>query len=337
MKASAEVLTKRASSHPIGRHLLSLIGHTPLLSLSRLERETPGVKLLAKAEWFNPGGSVKDRAAASIIKDAEARGLVRPGITLLDATSGNTGVAYAMISAAKGYRLRLCIPKNANAQVLAILRAHGAEVELTDPLQGSDGAIREARRLAHEQPDRFVYLDQYNNPANWKAHYDTTAVEIWEQTKRTVTHFVAGLGTTGTFTGTSRRLKELNPDIRAMAVQPEGAFHGLEGLKHLESSIVPGIYDPLLADETMFISTEEADLAVQRLTTDEGLLIGPSSGAALAAGLKLAKQLADTRTPAVLRHGSGRHPEQSRMGAVLVMIFPDSGHRYLSEGPFGTV
>ena len=299
--------------------MLDLIGNTPLLSLSRLERETPGVTLCAKAEWCNPGGSVKDRAAASIIREAEARGVIREGVTLLDATSGNTGVAYAMISTAKGYRLRLCVPKNANPQVLAILRAYGAELTLTDPLQGSDGAIREARRVAQEHPGRFVYLDQYNNPANWKAHYETTSVEIWEQTKRAVTHFVAGLGTTGTFTGTSRRLKELNPSIRTIAVQPDSAFHGLEGLKHLDSAIVPGIYDPQLPDETLFISTEEAYHAVQRLTTEEGLLVGPSSGAALAAGLTLAKTLSAV-------HTSG----------VVVMIFPDSGHRYLAEGLFAS-
>ena len=319
MKASADVLTQRTSRKPIGQPLLSLIGRTPLLSLTHLERETPGVTLLAKAEWLNPGGSVKDRAAASIIHEAEALGLIRTGVTLLDATSGNTGVAYAMISAAKRYRLRLCIPKNANPQVLALLRAYGAELTLTDPLQGSDGSIREARRLAHSHPGEFLYLDQYNNPANWKAHYDTTAVEIWEQTKRAVTHFIAGLGTTGTFTGTSRRLQAFNPAIRAVAVQPDGALHGLEGLKHLDAAIVPGIYDPQLPDETVFVSTEEAYEAVQRLTSEEGLLVGPSSGAALAASLHVAKTLSVTRTP-----------------AVIVMIFPDSGHRYLSEGLFGS-
>jgi cysteine synthase B len=313
LKASADLLSPRVSRRPIGHQILGLIGKTPLLSLSHLERATPGVKLLAKAEWFNPGGSVKDRAAASIINDAETRGLIRDGVTLLDATSGNTGVAYAMISAAKGYRLRLCIPKNANPQVLSILRAYGAELTLTDPLQGSDGAICEARRVAEERPGAFLYLDQYNNPANWKAHYETTAVEVWEQTKRAVTHFIAGLGTTGTFTGASRRLKEFNPTIRVIAVQPDSAFHGLEGLKHLDSAIVPGIYDPQLPDETVFVSTEDAYDALQHLTHEEGLLVGPSSGAALAAGLQLANTLSETRTP-----------------ATIVMIFPDSGHRYLT-------
>ena len=304
----------RVSSKP----LLQLIGKTPLLSLARVEREFPGVRLFAKAEWFNPGGSVKDRAAASIIADAEASGRLHRGMSILDASSGNTAVAYAMIAAAKGYRATLCVPKNASPQVLGLLRAYGAEVVPTDPLQGSDGAIREARRLAAEFPDRFVYLDQYNNPANWQAHYRTTAVEIWEQTKGTVTHFVAGLGTTGTFTGTSRRLKELNAQIRTIAVQPDSSFHGLEGLKHLDSAIVPGIYDPSLPDETMFISTESAYDAVRRLAEQEGFLAGPSSGAALAASLQVADVLASV----------------SDAPAIIVMVFPDSGARYVTEGIF---
>ena len=301
------------------RGVLGLIGHTPLLPLTHFERDFPGVRLFAKAEWFNPGGSVKDRAAASIIADAEAAGRLRDGVTLLDATSGNTGVAYAMIGAVKGYRVTLCAPKNANPQVLGLLRAYGAGVVLTDPLQGSDGAIREARRLAAEHPTRFLYLDQYNNPANWQAHYRTTAGEIWEQTRGAVTHFVAGLGTTGTFTGTSRRLKELNPGIQVVAVQPDAPFHGLEGLKHLESAIVPGIYDPALPDDTRFVSTEDADEASQRLARREGFLVGPSSGAALAASLQLADELASPSrdTP-----------------ATIVLVFPDSGARYVTEGLF---
>jgi cysteine synthase B len=300
--------------------LLQLIGRTPLLSLSRIERDVPGVRLFAKAEWFNPGGSVKDRAAASIIAAAERSGALRDGLRLLDATSGNTGIAYAMIAAAKGYRATLCVPKNANAQVLATLRAFGAEVVLTDPLQGSDGAIREARRLTEELPDSFVYLDQYNNPANWQAHYHTTALEIWEDTGGAVTHFVAGLGTTGTFTGTARRLKELNPDIRAIAVQPDAPLHGLEGLKHLDSALVPGIYDASLADEMLLISTEAAYEAVRRLAEQEGLLVGPSSGAALTAGLTVANALA----------ASSPDPP-----ALLVLIFPDAGARYAAEGLLG--
>ena len=313
------VKTARFAPAISAKPLLQLIGKTPLLSLARIERDVPGVRLFAKAEWFNPGGSVKDRAAASMIAEAEASGRLRHGAALLDATSGNTGIAYAMIAAAKGYRATLCVPKNANPQVLGLLRAYGAEVVTTDPLQGSDGAIREARRLAAENPTTFVYLDQYNNPANWQAHYHTTAVEIWEQTKGTVTHFIAGLGTTGTFTGTSRRLKTFNPTIQAIAVQPDAAFHGLEGLKHLESSIVPGIYDPAVPDETVFISTEDAYAAMRRLAEQEGIVVGPSSGAALAASLQLARRLA------------GASFESS---PTIVMIFPDSGARYVAEGFF---
>lgn len=310
---------------PSAKQLLALIGNTPLLELAKIQSGFPGVRLFAKAEWFNPGGSVKDRAAASIIADAEASGRLpacreaggRKGPALLDATSGNTGVAYAMIAAAKGYRATLCVPRNANPQVLALLRAYGAEIVPTDPLQGSDGAIREARRLAAEHPTEFLYLDQYNNPANWQAHYRGTGLEIWEQTQGAVTHFVAGLGTTGTFIGTSRRLKELNPRLRAVAVQPDAGFHGLEGLKHLDSAIVPGIYDPSLPDETVCVSTEAAYEAVQLLAREGGILVGPSGGAALAASLKVAQEL------------DGRE-------AVLVTLFPDSGARYVAEGFFGT-
>jgi len=297
--------------------VLELIGGTPLLRLARLEADYPGVSLAAKAEWFNPGGSVKDRAAASIIADAKARGLVRPGTILLDATSGNTGVAYAMIAAAKGYRLRLCVPANANPQVLGLLRAYGVDVTETDALQGSDGAILEARRLVAEQPERYVYLDQYNNPANWQAHYRTTAEEIWQQTGGSITRFVAGLGTTGTFTGTARRLKELNRDLQAVAVQPDSGFHGLEGLKHLDTAIMPGIYDAALPDRTIFMPTEAAYKAAQRLASAEGVLVGPSSGAALAASLQIASELV----------------EAGRAG-VIVAVFPDSGARYVSEGLF---
>jgi len=309
----------RASRKPakLGRGLLELIGNTPLLPLLRLEREFPGVRLFAKAEWFNPGGSVKDRAAASIVADAEASGRLRNGAALLDASSGNTAVAYAMIAVAKGYRATLCVPKNANPQVLALLKTYGAEVVPTDPLQGSDGAIREARRLAAEHPDKFIYLDQYNNPANWQAHYRTTAEEIWQQTKGTVTHFIAGLGTTGTFIGTVRRLKELNPMLRAIAVQPDAALHGLEGLKHLESAIMPGIYDPSMPDDTVFMPTETAYDAVERLVRQEGLLVGASSGAALAASLRVAQELA-----------------AARRSGVIVTIFPDSGARYVTEDLF---
>lgn len=311
----------RNDSTVLERDVLNLIGNTPLISLSAFERTTPGVRLFAKAEWCNPGGSVKDRAAASIIAEAEASGRLTPERTILDASSGNTAVAYAMIASVKGYRATLCVPSNANPSVIEQLNAYGAEVILTDPLQGSDGAIREARRLAAAHPEQFIYLDQYNNPANWHAHYRTTAVEIWEQTRGTVTHVVAGLGTTGTFTGTSRRLKELNPAIQAIAVQPDNALHGLEGLKHLDSALVPGIYDPSLPDATQFISTDEAYEAIQQLVEQQGILVGPSSGAALAASLHLARTLAGVpyHTP-----------------PVIVTVFPDSGARYAAEGLVST-
>ncbi len=317
LRVSAEAPLRAESARPMGRSLLSLIGNTPLLSLPHIERDLPGVRLLAKAEWFNPGGAVKDRAAMSIIADAEQRGLIVPGKRLLDASSGNTAVAYAMIARAKGYQVTLCVPRNANPQVQSILRSYGAELVLTDPLQGSDGAIREARHLVQAQPDRYIYLDQYNNPANWQAHYRTTALEIWEQTAHQVTHFVAGLGTTGTFTGTARRLKELNQKVRALAVQPDAPFHGLEGLKHLESALVPGIYDPTLPDETIFVSTEDAYRTARRLADEEGLLVGPSSAAALVASLRVGHAVS----------GSGGE-------AVIVMVFPDSGARYIAEGLF---
>ena len=306
-----------AVRQPIGRDLLSLIGNTPLLSFNQADRAFADVRLFAKAEWLNPGGAVKDRAAASIIADAEARGALAGNKVILDASSGNTAIAYAMIGAAKGYRVTLCVPKNANPQVLAILRSYDAELVLTDPLQGSDGAILEARRLAQAHPERYVYLDQYNNPANWQAHYRTTGVEVWEQTRGQVTHFVAGLGTTGTFTGTARRLKAYNPAVRAVAVQPDASFHGLEGLKHIESALVPGIYDPALPDETVFVSTDDAYAAVRRLVVEEGLLVGPSSGAALAASLRVA----------------GRLQANGETGCI-VMVFPDSGARYAAEGLF---
>lgn len=314
-KTNAKTYHRSAASP--ARGLLKLIGNTPLIPLTTVQREVPGVRLFAKLEWFNPGGSVKDRAAASIIADAEASGKLTPQVRLLDASSGNTAIAYAMIAAVKGYRTTLCVPKNVNAQVLGLLRTYGAEIILTDPLEGSDGAIRQARRLAAERPNEFLYLDQYNNPANWKAHYRTTAQEIWRQTEGTVTHFVAGLGTTGTFTGTTRRLKELNPLLYAVAVEPEAALHGLEGLKHLETALVPGIYDATLVDETIFLSTETAEKAVQRLAQQEGLLVGPSSGAAFAASLSLAKRLVSRE-----------------MSETIVMVFPDSGARHAAEGVF---
>lgn len=290
--------------------ILSRIGKTPLIPLRRIGQDVPHVTLLAKAEWFNPGGSVKDRAALAIIADAQQRGLLDKNRILLDATSGNTGVAYAMIGAAKGYRVKLCVPANASPEILKTMRAFGAETVLTSPLESSDGAIREARRLIQEDPRRYFYADQYNNPANWRAHYENTGPEIWRETQGAVTHFVAGLGTSGTFMGTGRRLKEMNPSIRLISVQPDSSLHGLEGLKHMATSIVPGIYDTSLADRNLEIKTEDAYAFVKRLAAEEDLLAGISSGAALAAGLKIARQIEN---------------------GVIVMIFPDGGSRYLDE------
>src|SRR5215468_2982628 len=238
--------------------VLDLIGRTPLVRLPHFEREVPGVELYAKAEWQNPGGSVKDRAAFRMITDGEASGRLRPGLTIVDATSGNTGIAYAMVGAARGYQVLLCLPENASPERKLILRALGAELVLTSPLEGTDGAIREARRLVAADPDRYFYPDQYNNEANWRAHFDTTAPEIIEQTSGRLTHFVAGLGTSGTFIGTGRRLRQFNASIKVISFQPDSPFHGLEGLKHMESAIVPPIYDATLADEDLRVGTERA-------------------------------------------------------------------------------
>lgn len=287
-----------------------LVGNTPLLRLRNIAATSPNVEIYAKAEWFNPGGSVKDRPALSMILDGERTGALIPGKIILDATSGNTGIAYAWIGAARGYDVKLALPQNASEERKRILNSYGAELVLTSPLEGSDGAIREARRLYAENADLYFYPDQYNNPANWQAHYETTAIEIWEQTAGRVTHFIAGLGTSGTFVGTTRRLKELNPRIRAISFQPDSPFHGLEGLKHMESAIVPGIYDSTIADESHEIGTEQAHEYTRRLGKKEGLLVGVSSGAALACALKVA---------------------QSIESGVIVTVFPDAGDKYLSE------
>lgn len=299
-----------------GSSVLDMIGRTPLVRLHRFERETPGVELYAKAEWQNPGGSVKDRPAARMILDGEASGALTPERTIIDATSGNTGIAYAMVGAARGYKVKLCLPENASPERKLILRALGAELVLTSPLEGTDGAIREARRLVAEDPDRYFYPDQYNNESNWRAHYDTTAPEIFEQTSGRITHFVAGLGTSGTFVGTGRRLRKMNPAIKLISFQPDTPFHGLEGLKHMATAIVPGIYDPALADEDLAIGTERAYAMVRRLAREEGLLGGISSGAAVAAMLDVA----------------ARAPN----GSVVVTIFPDGASKYLTES-FWTV
>jgi S-sulfo-L-cysteine synthase (O-acetyl-L-serine-dependent) len=297
--------------------ILDLIGNTPLVRLQRIEQEVPGVTLFAKAEWKNPGGSVKDRPARRMICEGLRREALTTGRRILDATSGNTGIAYAMIGAALGYGVTLCVPANVTEERRRVLRNYGAELIFTNPLEGSDGAIREAQRRSRNDPDRYFYPDQYNNEFNWRAHYETTAPEIWDQTEGRLTHFVAGLGTSGTFVGTGRRLRELNENITLISVQPESPLHGLEGLKHMESAIVPGIYDPSVADADLRVSTEEAYAMTRRLATEEGLLVGISSGANLAAVLRLARQ----------KPSSAAAPAS---GAVVVIIFPDGGERYLS-------
>jgi len=290
--------------------VLDMIGRTPLVRLHQFERVNPGVELYAKAEWQNPGGSVKDRAAARMILEGEASGRLTPDKIIIDATSGNTGIAYAMVGTARGYKVTLCMPENASTERKLILRALGAELILTSPLESTDGAIREARRLYAADPDRYFYPDQYNNDGNWRAHYDTTAPEIIEQTSGRLTHFVAGLGTSGTFVGTGRRLRKFSPGIKLISFQPQGPFHGLEGLKHMDSAIVPGIYDPTLADEDLRIDTERAYRMVRRLAREEGLLAGISSGAAVAAMLDVAAKLDR---------------------GVIVTVFPDGAEKYLNE------
>jgi len=290
--------------------MIDLIGGTPLVRLRTFGADLPGIELYAKAEFQNPGGSVKDRAALSILREAKRAGRLCDGVTILDATSGNTGIAYAMISAAYGYRLKLCMPANVTRERIRTLKAYGAELVLTNPMEGTDGAIREARRLVASDPQRYFYADQYNNDANWRAHYETTGPEIIEQTEGRITHFVAGLGTSGTFMGVGRRLREFNSDIQLISVQPDSPMNGVEGLKHMETAIRPGIYDDTLADEDVRIATERAYAFTRRLASEEGMLVGVSSGAALAAALDVAE----------------RAPR-----GVIVVVFPDSGTRYLSE------
>jgi cysteine synthase B len=308
-----------------GPSLLQAIGQTPLVRLTAVERDLAGVELYAKAEWLNPGGSVKDRAARRMVCEALERGELRHGRRLLDATSGNTGIAYAMIGAALGFGVTLCVPRNISAERRRILSAYGPELIFTDPLDGSDGAIREARRRHAAEPDRYFYADQYNNQFNWRAHYDTTAPEIWEQTEGRITHFVAGLGTSGTFVGTSRRLRELNPDITLISVQPESPLHGLEGLKHMPTAIVPGIYDDTLADLDVGVATEDAHAMARRLATEQGLLVGISSGAAMAGAMKA------LLTPETSRSRGQAEAWPHNQNRVAVIVFPDGGERYLSE------
>ena len=288
--------------------IVDLVGDTPLIRLRKIERDLPGVELYAKAEWKNPGGSVKDRPALRMIQEGIASGQLTPDKIILDATSGNTGIAYAMMGAAMGYTVTLCVPENVTPERKRILRAYGAELVFTNPLEGSDGAIRTAQKMNDAEPGRYFYADQYNNPYNWRSHYDTTGPEILKQVGARLTHFVAGLGTSGTFIGVGRRLREFKRDVVLASVQPDSPLHGLEGLKHMESAIVPGIYDSGLADEDVRVGTEESYDMTRRLAQEEGLLVGISSGANLAGALKVARQ-----------------------DAVMVVVFCDGGERYLSE------
>jgi cysteine synthase B len=293
--------------------LVAQVGNTPLLQLKRIADKVllpPSVQLFAKAEWFNPSGSVKDRPALNIIRTAIENGSLKPGMTLLDSTSGNMGISYAMFGAAAGYRVRLTIPENASKERIAIMKAHGADLIFTDPLEGSDGALHEARRLFSKAGLDYFYANQYDNPANWQAHYYTTANEIWSQTYRQVTHFVAGMGTSGTFMGTSRRLKELNPSIHCISMQPDSPFNGLEGLKHLPTSIKPGIYEPTIADSAVEVKTEDAYEMARELAVREGLFVGFSAAAAIVAAIEVASHLSS---------------------GLVVTVLPDSGQKYLSE------
>ena len=298
----------------LGTSLLERIGNTPLVRLDELTENLPGIQILGKAEWANPGGSVKDRAASYIVKDALVRNLIGPSQSLLDATSGNTGIAYAMLGAALHFPVTLCMPSNVSPERKKYLAAYGANIVWTDPAQGSDGAIRKARELAAADPEKYYYADQYGNKQNWLAHYHTTAPEIWTQTDHQVTHFVAGLGTSGTFMGTTRRLRELNPNVKCISMQPDAAFNGLEGLKHMATAIVPPIYDSSLADENIPMETEKAYAMCLRLARRSGMLVGVSAGAAAATALQIAKR----------EHAAGRE-------AVIVTILCDAAEKYMSE------
>jgi cysteine synthase B len=319
MSTSAEPDAPREAAsglgETLGHSLIERIGNTPLLRLNALTADLPGVALLGKAEWYNPGGSVKDRAAGNIVAEARRSGQLRPGKILLDATSGNTGIAYAMLGAAEGFPVTLCMPENVSRERKQILQGYGANILYTDPADGSDGAIRMARDLAATHPDQYFYADQYSNEANWKAHYHGTANEIWLQTQGRVTHFVAMLGTSGTFVGTTRRLKELNPAVQCISLQPDSSFHGIEGAKHMSSAIVPKIYDPALADRNLEISTEDSYAMARHLSRNAGLLVGISSAAAVVGCLKIARDL----------------PVNRSEEAVIVTILCDSGDKYLSE------
>lgn len=294
--------------------VIDTVGNTPLIELPNISKEVAPVMICGKAEMFNPGGSVKDRPALNMFLEGEKSGALTKDKILLDATSGNTGIAYAMIGAATGYRVRLALPKSAGAAHKRILRAYGAELVMTPATEGSDGAIREAVRLYEETPDIYFYPDQYNNDANWMAHYNGTGPEIIAQTNGEITHFVAGLGTSGTFTGTGKRLREYNERIQLISYQPDSPMHGLEGLKHMPTSIVPGFYDETMADQNRWIRTEDAQAMVKRLAKEEGLLVGTSSGAAVACALEVAKSLS------------------SGSGGLVVAVMPDGADKYLDHG-----
>jgi cysteine synthase B len=309
-KALPIPLPVRSQAEP----LLATVGNTPLLRLERIGREFAGIEILGKAEYFNPGGSVKDRAALNMVLDGERSGRLNHERTILDATSGNTGIAYAMIGANRGYRVKLCLPRNASLERKRILQAYGAEMIFSDPEESSDGAIRLCRQIYQDDPDAFFYPDQYNNPANWKAHFNGTGREIIEQTGGTLTHFVASMGTSGTFTGVTRRLRRDLPEVKCYSAQPSSGFHGLEGLKHMPTAIVPGIYDEKLADGNVWIETEDAYRMVRRLAREEGLLVGISSGANVHAASALARELAGRGEP-----------------ATIVTVLCDSAEKYLSE------
>jgi len=299
----------------LGHSLMERIGNTPLLRLDAFTADLPGVALLGKAEWYNPGGSVKDRAASNIVLEARKNGQLRPGKSLLDSTSGNTGIAYAMLGAAEGFPVTLCMPENVSRERKQILHGYGANIVYTDPADGSDGSIRLARELAAKHPDEYFYADQYSNDANWKAHYHGTANEIWQQTQGRITHFVSMLGTSGTFVGTTRRLKELNPAVQCISLQPDSSFHGIEGAKHMATAIVPKIYDASLADQDLEISTEDSYAMARQMSRKAGLLVGISAAAAVVGCLKIARDLELKRN----------------QEAVIVTILCDSGDKYLSE------
>jgi cysteine synthase B len=304
------MITRINQPAAIGERNVDLVGGTPLLELPNISAEVPGVRIFGKAEWRNPGGSVKDRPALWMIRDGEESGALTRDKTILDATSGNTGIAYAWIGAALGYKVKLCMPKNASEERKKILRAYGVDFVLTDPGEGSDGAIREARKLYAEDPEQYFYPDQYSNPANPRSHYESTGPEIWEQTNGEVTHFVAGLGTSGTFVGTASRLKEYNPEIQVVSFEPDSPFHGLEGMKHMGSAIVPSIYNPTIADQNLGTATEDAYEMVRRVAREEGILIGISAGAAVATALQVAREVES---------------------GVIVTILCDGADKYLSE------